>query len=82
MRLMRANRRALKTAAIVTVSAALGAGASLGVSACGEDREGDVEIEDGTTGGGTTGTTGGETTGTEGGDTTGGETEPETGTAP
>jgi hypothetical protein len=57
------NPRLFKTAAIVAASAALGAGASVAVSACGEDREGDVEIENGTTGGGTTGgaTTGGET---------------------
>ena len=60
---MRADARVLRTAAIVAASAALGAGASVGVSACGEDREGDVEIERGTTGGATTGgaTTGGET---------------------
>jgi hypothetical protein len=75
MRRMRANRETLKIAAVVLVSAALGAGASLGVSACGEDREGDVEIEGGTTGG-TTGTTDGETTGTDG------EGETDTGTAP
>jgi hypothetical protein len=77
MRRMRPSSRFLRTAAVVAVSASLGAGASLGVSACGEDREGDVEIENGTTGGGTTGaTTGGET----GAETGGGETE--TGTTP
>ena len=69
------NARALRTGAIVMASAALGAGAAVGVSACGEEREGDVEIEGGTTGGATTGE------GT-GGTTTGGETESETGTTP
>jgi hypothetical protein len=68
---MRRMPRLVRTVTVVTVSAALGAGASLGVSACGEEREGDVEIEQGTTGGATTG-----------GETTGGETESETGTAP
>jgi hypothetical protein len=74
---MGGNTRILRTAAIVTVSAALGAGASVGVSACGEDRDGgDVEIEGGTTGGGTTGTTTGGETGTTDPGTT------ETGTTP
>jgi hypothetical protein len=56
----------LRKAGIVAVSAALGFGASLGVAACGEDREGEVQIEGGTTGTGTTGTgtAGAETTGT------------------
>ena len=44
----------IKKAAIVLVSAALGAGASLAVGACGEDR-GSVDVEGGTTGGATTG---------------------------
>jgi hypothetical protein len=46
---------------ILLVAAALGAGASLGVAACGEDREGDVQFEDGT---GTAGTVGTGTAGT------------------
>jgi hypothetical protein len=58
-----------KRAAVVAASLVLGAGASLAVGACGEDRDGSVEVEEGTTGG--TGTTGGATTG---GATTGGET--------
>ena len=49
----------LRKAAILLVVAGLGAGAAVGASACGEDREGDVEFE-----GGTTGTTGTGTTGT------------------
>jgi hypothetical protein len=65
MRMMR------KTATFV-IAAALGTGSAIGVAACGEDREGDVQFQDGTgtetTGTGTetsasTGTTG--TTGTE-----------------
>jgi hypothetical protein len=56
----------LRKAGIVAVSATLGATAALGVAACGEDREGDVRIEGGTTGTGKTGTgaAGTETTGT------------------
>jgi hypothetical protein len=38
------------------VSAAFGAAAAVGVAACGEDREGDVRIEGGTTGTAKTGT--------------------------
>jgi hypothetical protein len=64
----------LRKTATVAVAAVLGAGAALGVAACGEDREGDVKFENGTgtetTGTGTTGT---ETTGTA---TTGTETAP------
>jgi hypothetical protein len=41
---------------ILVLSAALWAGAAAGVAACGEDREGDVRIEGGTTGTGKTGT--------------------------
>jgi hypothetical protein len=75
----------LKRTAIIAVAAALGGGAALGVSACGEDREGDVQFENGTgtetTGTGATetaGTTGTETTrtGTTGTETTGTETTP------
>jgi hypothetical protein len=52
----------MRKAGIVIVSVALGAAAALGVAACGEDREGDVRIERGTTG--TVGTTGTAETGT------------------
>ncbi|HEX2233790.1 MAG TPA: hypothetical protein VHG69_10550 [Thermoleophilaceae bacterium] len=48
----------LKKAGIVAVSAALGATSAAGVAACGEDREGEVTIEGGTTGTTRTGTTG------------------------
>ena len=51
----------------VVIAAALGTGAAIGVAACGEDRSGDVQFEDGT---------GTETTGT--GTETTGETTPET----
>lgn len=61
--------RMLRKTATVAIAAALGTGASVGIAACGEDREGEVQFEDGTgtetTGTGTTGTTGTETTGTE-----------------
>ena len=68
----------LRKTATIAVAAALGTGAAVGVAACGEDREGDVQFQTettgtGTTGTGTTGTTGTETTGTE---TTGTETSP------
>jgi hypothetical protein len=50
------------------VAAAFGVGSALGVAACGEDRPGEVEIEDGTgtagTGTAATGTVGTETAGT------------------
>jgi hypothetical protein len=65
----------LRKAAILLVVAGLGAGAALGASACGEDREGDVEFEGGTGTSGTTGTTG---TGTIGTATTPEETGSET----
>jgi hypothetical protein len=73
--------RMLKKTASVTAAAVLGLAAATGVAACGEDREGDVQFQNGTgtetTGTGTTGT---ETTGTE---TTGtGTAETETETAP
>ena len=61
----------LRKAATLLVVAGLGAGAAVGASACGEDREGDVEFEGGT---GTTGTSG--TTGTTGTGTTGTATAP------
>jgi hypothetical protein len=60
--------RMLRKTATVAACAALGLGAASGVSACGEDREGDVEFQGTeTTGTGTAGTatTGTETTGTE-----------------
>jgi len=46
----------LRKAGILVLSAVLGAGAAVGVAACGEDREGDVRIEGGTTGTEKTGT--------------------------
>ena len=49
--------RMLRTTAQIAAAAALGLGAAMGAAACGEDREGDVEIQGGT---------GTETTGTEG----------------
>jgi hypothetical protein len=67
----------LKKMALILACAALGAGASLAVGACGEDR-GSVEVEGGTTGAGTTGTGGGTTQGTTG--TGGGTTQGTTGT--
>lgn len=42
--------------AAVLVAGTLGAGAAAGIAACGEDREGSVEVEGGTTG--TAGTAG------------------------
>jgi len=58
--------RMMRKTATVMVTAALGTGAAFGVAACGEDRSGDVQFEDGT-GTETTGQTEAqtETTGTE-----------------
>jgi hypothetical protein len=66
----------VRTVGILAVAAALGLGSALGVTACGEDRPGDVQIEDGTgtTGTGTVGT---ETAGTETVETESPETEPD-----
>jgi hypothetical protein len=71
----------IRRVGILVIAAALGAGASLGVAACGEDREGDVQFEDGTgtAGTGTAGTGTAGTVGTEAAPTA--ETEPETETA-
>jgi hypothetical protein len=71
----------LKKAGILMIAAVLGAGAAVGVAACGEDREGDVEFQ--TEGTGTAAGTGTETVGTEtaGTETAGAETA-ETETAP
>lgn len=67
----------LRKTATLALAAVLGTGAAAGIAACGEDRDGDVQFEDGTgtetagtgteTGAatGTTGTTGTETTPTE-----------------
>jgi hypothetical protein len=60
--------RMLRKTTTVAVVAALGAGAAIGVTACGEDREGDVKFEGGT-GTETTGTAT-ETTGTSETETT------------
>jgi hypothetical protein len=68
----------LRKVGIVMVAAALGLGSALGVAACGEDREGEVQFEDGT---GTAGTgtvgTGTETAGTGTVETKSPETEAE-----
>jgi hypothetical protein len=83
----------LRKVVIVIVVAALGVGSAFGVAACGEDREGDVQFEDGTGTAGTgtvgtgtvgtgtvgTGTVGTATVETESPET---ETEAETETAP
>jgi CO/xanthine dehydrogenase Mo-binding subunit len=74
----------LKKAGILIVAAVLGTGAAVGVAACGEDREGEVEFQTEGTGTAGTGTetagTGTETAGTETAPET--ETEAETETAP
>jgi hypothetical protein len=72
----------LKKAGILMIAAALGTGAAMGVAACGEDREGEVEFQ--TEGTGTEAGTGTETVGTEtaGTETEGAETESETETEP
>jgi hypothetical protein len=73
--------RMMRKTATVVIAAALGTGSAIGVAACGEDREGDVEFQDGTgtettgTGTETTGT-GTETTGATEAETTGTETTP------
>ncbi len=71
--------RMLRRTATVAIAAALGGGAAIGVAACGEDREGDVNFQNGTgtetTGTATGGATGTETTGTA---ETEAETAPET----
>jgi hypothetical protein len=78
----------LRKVGIVMVVAALGVGSALGVAACGEDREGEVQFEEGTGTAGTgtvgtgtagTGTVGTGTVQTESPET---ETEAETETAP
>ena len=69
----------LRKVGIIAVAAALGLGSAVGVAACGEDREGDVQIEDGTGTAGTgtvgSGTAGTETVETESPETETGETE-------
>jgi hypothetical protein len=77
----------LKKAGVLMVAAVLGTGAAVGVAACGEDREGDVEFQ--TEGTGTAAGTGTETVGTETAGTatetapeTESETAPETETTP
>jgi hypothetical protein len=76
----------MRRAVVLLASAALGVGASVGVAACGEDREGDVQFEEGTGTAGTgtagTGTVGTGTVGTETAPTETVETEPETETSP
>lgn len=51
----------VKRLAAMAVTAALGAGAAVGVAACGDDDRGTIEIEGGTTGTGTGGTEAGTT---------------------
>ena len=72
--------RMMRKTATVVIAAALGTGAAIGVAACGEERSGDVQFEDGTgtetTGTGTEATTGTETTGETEPETTGTETTP------
>ena len=73
--------RMMRKTATLAIAATLGTGAAIGVAACGEDRSGEVQFEDGTgtetTGTGTEGTgTGTETTGTTEAETTGTETTP------
>ena len=63
----------LRKTATLAIAAALGTGAAIGISACGEDREGEVTIENGG-GTDTSGTTG--TTGTTAPETTPTETSP------
>jgi hypothetical protein len=76
----------MRRAVVLLASAVLGVGASVGVAACGEDREGDVQFEEGTGTAGTgtagTGTVGTGTVGTETAPTETVETEPETETSP
>jgi hypothetical protein len=55
--------RMMRKTATVVIAATLGTGAAIGVAACGEERGGEVQFQDGT-GTETTGT-GAETTGTE-----------------
>jgi hypothetical protein len=72
--------RMLRRTATLAIAAALGSGTAIGVAACGEDREGDVQFQDGT--GTETAATGAETgaatatTGTTGTETTPTETTP------
>jgi hypothetical protein len=68
--------RMFRKTATLAIAAALGGGGAVGVAACGEDRDGDVQFEGGTgteTTGTATETTGTETAPTE---TTGTETTP------
>ena len=72
----------LRKLGIVLAAAALGVGSAAGVAACGEDREGDVQFEDGTGTAGTdtagSGTVGTATEETETVETETGEEETET----
>ena len=68
--------RMLRKTATVAIAAALGGGAAIGIAACGEDREGDVQFEGGT-GTETTGTATGGATETAGTTETEIETTPE-----
>ena len=72
--------RMMRKTATVVIAATLGTGAAIGVAACGEERSGDVQFEDGTgtetTGTGTEATMGTETTGETEPEATGTETTP------
>jgi hypothetical protein len=72
----------LRRLGILAVSGALGVGSALGVAACGEDREGEVQFEDGTGTTVGTGTVGTETAGTGTVETGAPETATETETTP
>jgi hypothetical protein len=80
----------LKKMGILMIAAALGAGAPAALTACGEDREGEVEFQDGGTDTAGTGTATAPSTETAPSTQTapeteteaGGETAPETETAP
>jgi hypothetical protein len=70
----------LRKTATLAIAAALGAGSAIGIAACGEDREGEVTIEDGggtdTSGTGTETGAATSTTGTAPTETTPTETSP------
>jgi hypothetical protein len=72
----------LKKAGILMVAAVLGTGAAVGVAACGEDREGEVEFQTAGTETAGTETAGTETAGTETETAPETETESETETSP
>jgi hypothetical protein len=76
--------RMLKRVGVLAIAAVLCGGAASAATGCGEDRDGEVEFQDGGTETTGTGTTGTETAGTETAPSTEttAETAPETDTAP